>query len=156
MVHDIRPYLGLAGAVFGVWTLSGAGLEASAMAGIGWAFVFFMGALVLSSMMDDRDAGFFDHWMTPISVLGMAVGLLGRTVPTLLNAIYAVPEDWRGVRMPYYGVFDADWWNASWIVPAALGVSFALIVFDLFVRGPLRFLLIGGIGRLVYPFIRRW
>ena len=158
MVNDIRPYLALAGVVFGAWIWSGTGLEAAVMAGVGWAFVAFMSALMVELMAEDRrhDRGFSHHFMTPISVLGMAVGVLGRTVPQLLNAVYAVPEGWRGVRMPYHGVFDADWWNAPWVVPTALGVSLALIVFDLFVRGPFRVLLIRGVDLLVHPFIRRW
>jgi hypothetical protein len=49
---------------------------------------------------------------------------------------------------------DGDWWNAGWVCPTTCGLGIALIVFDLFVRGPLRFLLVGPVIRLVNAIAR--
>ncbi len=85
--------------------------------------------------------------------------LIGDTAPMLLNAVYAdpvraIPEQFRG--LPYYGLFDGDWWNAAWVFPAAAGAGLALTVFDLFVRGPLRFVVFGPILYLAHAVARRW
>lgn len=156
MIYDPRPYIALGAAVFGVWAGCGAPLGEAASAAVLWPMVAWLAFLSLETMVDDRDAGFLDHLMTPISNLGMAVMALGRTLPPLLNGVYAVPERFRGWRMPYHGLFDADWWNAGWVWPAAGGLGLALIVLDVFVRGPLRFVVFAPILHLAHAVARRW
>lgn len=129
MVRDPRPWLILAAATFGVWSWLGFGPGHALMAALGWTAVAWLGALTMEIVRDDRRKGVrsFGDLMPLVGTLGLALVVLGDTGPALLNAVYAVPEQFRGVRMPYYGVFDGDWWNAAWVWPTAAGLGSALV-----------------------------